>query len=206
MDTNMKAMLCAATLNNAYTLYLGMKGCICHSDRGAQYTSQLYREKIEEIGIIQSMNSDGGRCHDNARCESMWAKLKEELFYSRNHKSSDFRVDQLKAMLWRYFMSYWSNRRICSSNDGLPPRVKRDRYYAYISMAAQQSALYELNVQTIIDNIIYYYWNIYEWVCDILQRMTFGARSSFYEDFKTYISNINTAETVKKLWLKLHNK
>ena len=136
MDTNMKATLCAATLNNAYTLYPGMKGCICHSDRGAQYTSQLYREKIEEIGIIQSMNSDGGRCHDNARCESMWARLKEELFYSCNHKSSDFRVDQLKAMIWRYFMSYWNNRRICSSNDGLPPRVKRDRYYAAVSMSA----------------------------------------------------------------------
>ena len=38
------------------------------------------------------MNSDGGRCHDNARCESMWARLKDELFYSRNLKSTDFTV------------------------------------------------------------------------------------------------------------------
>ena len=29
------------------------------------------------------MNSDGGRCHDNARCESMWARMKSELFYNR---------------------------------------------------------------------------------------------------------------------------
>ena len=90
----------------------------------------------KEIGIIQSMNSDGGRCHDNVHCESMWARLKEESFYSRNHKSNDFRADQLKSMIWRYFMSYWNNRRIFSSNDGLSPRVKRDRYYAAISTSA----------------------------------------------------------------------
>ena len=136
MDTNMKAPLCVETLSNAYTSYPGMKGCICHSDRGTQYTSQLYRDKIDEIGIIQSMNRDGGRCHDNARCESMWARLKDELFYSRNLKSTDFTVAQLKVIIWRYFMSYWNNRRICSSNDGLPPKIKRDRYYAALSMAA----------------------------------------------------------------------
>ena len=27
------------------------------------------------------MNSAGGRCHDNARCESMWARMKSELLY-----------------------------------------------------------------------------------------------------------------------------
>ena len=84
MDTNMKVPLCVATLENAYSAYPNMRGCICHSDRGTQYTSRLYRDKINELGIIQSMNSDGGRCHDNARCESMWARLKDELFYSRN--------------------------------------------------------------------------------------------------------------------------
>lgn len=118
-----------------------------------------------ELGIIQSMNSDGGRCHDNARCESMWARLKDELFYSRNLKSTDFTVVQLKKMVWRYFMSYWNNRRICSSNDGLPPKVKRDRYYAALPMAAQLSNLYELNVKTIIDNI-----NMQKQKNDILQQ------------------------------------
>ena len=113
-----------------------MRGCICHSDRGTQYTSKLYRDKINELGIIQSTNSDGGRCHDNARCESMWARLKDELFYSRNLKSTDLTVAELKVMIWRYYMSYWNNRRISSSNDGLPPKVKRDRFYAALSIAA----------------------------------------------------------------------
>lgn len=136
MDTNMKSPLRVAALENAYSAYPNMRGCICHSDRGTQYTSKLYRDKINELGIIQSMNSDGGRCHDNARCESMWARLKDELFYSRNLKSTDLTVAELKVMIWRYYMSYWNNRRISSSNDGLPPKVKRDRFYAALSIAA----------------------------------------------------------------------
>lgn len=132
MDTNMKATLCEHTLDNAYSAYPGLRGAIIHSDRGTQYTSDLYRKAITKYGIDQSMNSAGGRCHDNARCESMWARLKEELFYSRGIKSTDYTVAELKVLIWRYFMSYWNNRRICTSNGGLPPMVKRNRYYAQL--------------------------------------------------------------------------
>ena len=129
MDTNMKATLCEQTLDNAYMAYPDIRGAIIHSDRGTQYTSELYRKAIQKYGIKQSMNSAGGRCHDNARCESMWARMKNELFYSRNIKSTDFTVEELKTMIWRYFIIYWNNRRICSSNNGLPPMIKRQRYY-----------------------------------------------------------------------------
>ena len=71
MDTNMKAALCEQTLDNAYKAYPMLRGAILHSDRGTQYTSELYRNAINKYGILQSMNSAGGRCHDNARCESM---------------------------------------------------------------------------------------------------------------------------------------
>ena len=73
METNMKAGLCVHTLENALTAYPSLKGSIIHSDRGAQYTSELYRQAISRYSICQSMNSAGGQCHDNARCESMWA-------------------------------------------------------------------------------------------------------------------------------------
>jgi len=82
------------------------------------------------------MNSAGGRCHDNARCESMWARMKEKLFYSRKRKSEDHTVEELKTMIWRYFMSYWNNRRICSAIGGMPPAEKRRRYYAALTAAA----------------------------------------------------------------------
>ena len=86
MADNMRADLCVETLVNAYRTYPDLRGCIIHSDRGSQYTSEIYRNAISKYGIIQSMNSAGGRCHDNARCESMWARMKEELLYGRYNK------------------------------------------------------------------------------------------------------------------------
>ena len=133
MDTNMKSTLCCNTLSNAVKAYPGLKGAILHSDRGTQYTSELYRKYIKQYGIIQSMNSDGGRCHDNARCESMWARFKEELLYGR-YDTERMLVSELKVIIWRYFISYWNNRRICSSNEGLPPMVKRKQYYASLNI------------------------------------------------------------------------
>ena len=127
MDTNMKAELCARTMKNACELHAGFRGAIVHSDRGKQYTSELYRDVLSKYGITQSMNSAGGRCHDNARCESMWSRMKEELFYSRGG-SEIYSVEELKHIIWVYYMSYWNNRRISHSISGLPPAVKRKRY------------------------------------------------------------------------------
>lgn len=74
-------------------------GCIIHYDRRSQYTSTEYRTVIQNYGIIQSMNSAGRRCHDNARCESMWARMKEELFYSCGDKSENYTMADLKTMI-----------------------------------------------------------------------------------------------------------
>lgn len=135
MDTNMKASLCEQTLANAALSYPALRGAVLHSDRGTQYTSETYRRAAAKYGIVQSMNSVGGRCHDNARCESMWARMKEELLYGR-HNTEGLTIEELKTLIWRYFISYWNNRRICSSNDGLPPMVKRQRYYESVDAAA----------------------------------------------------------------------
>ena len=126
MDTNMKASLCVQTLENACKANPELRGAIIHSDRGSQYTSQIYREAICKYGIQQSMNSAGGRCHDNARCESMWARMKSELLYDR-YDTEKMTTEELKTLIWRYFISYWNNRRICSANGGLPPMVKRQQ-------------------------------------------------------------------------------
>ncbi len=83
MDTNMKAPLCVQTLENAIKAHPDIRGAVIHSDRGSQYTSQKYRDAACQYGIRQSMNSAGGRCHDNARCESMWTRMKSELLYGR---------------------------------------------------------------------------------------------------------------------------
>ena len=136
VEDNMRAGLCSHTLENAKKSYPEITGCIIHSDRGRQYTSTEYRTVIQKYGIIQSMNSAGGRCHDNARCESIWARMKEEMFYSRHDKSENHTMEELKTMIWRYYMSYWANRRICTANSGLPPAIKRKLYYKADFIAA----------------------------------------------------------------------
>lgn len=135
MDTNMKADLSAKTVENAVRAFPELKGAIIHTDRGSQYTSKLYRQVLNHYGIIQSMNSDGGRCHDNARCESMWARMKTELLYDR-YDTEQMSVEDVKFIVWKYFMSYWNNRRICSANGGLPPAVMRQWFYDSLVLVA----------------------------------------------------------------------
>ena len=128
MSDNMKTELCISTIENMVKSYPSVCGMILHSDQGSQYTSASYRAELSRHGILQSMNSDGGRCHDNARCEAMWARMKEELLYGR-YDTKKMTIEELKTLIWRYFISYWNNRRICSANGGLPPMLKRKKYY-----------------------------------------------------------------------------
>jgi len=86
-------------------------------------------------GIVQNRNSDGGRYHDNARCEAMWARMKEELLYVR-YDTKKMTISERKTLIWRYFIIYWNNRRICTANGGLPPMVMRQQYYDSLGQAA----------------------------------------------------------------------
>ena len=135
MDTNMRAELCIKTLADAHNKHPELHGATIHSDRGSQYTSRDYRAAMKRHGFIQSMNSDGGRCHDNARCESMWARMKEELLYGR-YDTTKMSVGEVKSLIWRYYESYWNNRRICSAIGGMPPMVKLANYYDSLQAVA----------------------------------------------------------------------
>jgi len=42
--------------------------------------------------------------------------MKEEMFYSRDDKSENYTMAELKTKIWRYYMSYWANRHICTAN------------------------------------------------------------------------------------------
>lgn len=137
MADNMRAELVEKTLESAALKYgkTAIKGLIVHSDRGSQYTSELYRNTIKKYEIEQSMNSVAGKCHDNARCEAVWARMKEELIYGR-YDIKKMSMEVVKSLVWRYFMGYWINRRICSAIGGIPPAVKRQRYYESLNSAA----------------------------------------------------------------------
>ena len=124
-----------------YTLNPRLRECKIHGDRCRQYTSDPYVNNLIALGLIQSMNSAGGRCHDNAKCESMWTRMKEELFYNRCNTRKLTRED-LEKFIWRYYMSYWNNRRICTTNEKLSLIFKEQQYYDSISNIEKQYDLY----------------------------------------------------------------
>ena len=130
MDDNMRKELVIDTI-----MQIRIKNIIIHSDRGKQYTSEEYKKTMKYFKMKQSMNSAGGRCHDNAKCESMWARFKEELIYGKI-ETSKMTMNEVKQIVFRYFMGYWNNRRICSSIGGVPPVYKRAKYYEQLKMAA----------------------------------------------------------------------
>jgi len=53
-------------------------GCIVHSDRGSEYSSEEFRKELKKFDLKQSMGRTGS-CYDNAAAESLWAVLKEEI-------------------------------------------------------------------------------------------------------------------------------
>jgi putative transposase len=52
-------------------------GCLHHSDRGSQYTSEDYRQLLAVYGL-EASRSRAGNCYDNAAMESFWSTLKAE--------------------------------------------------------------------------------------------------------------------------------
>jgi transposase InsO family protein len=126
MADNMRKELVIETFEQAAGQY-DLRGAISHSDRGSQYTSMEFRGVMGQLGITQSMNGAAGRCHDNAKCESMWARGKNEIMSCYNTKKMS--CEELKRLIFRYYLGYWNNRRICSAIGGIPPTIKRGAYY-----------------------------------------------------------------------------
>jgi len=132
MQDNMRKELCIEAFEqscrrqNAY-------GMVFHSDRGRQYTSGDFRASLAKHGAIQSM-SGTGRCYDNARMESFFATLKKEKLY--RIKTENLPMETVKSIIWRYIEGYYNHRRIYTTNDGYPPLVFRNMYYAKQQLAA----------------------------------------------------------------------
>ncbi len=61
-------------------------GCVHHSDRGSQYSSRRYRERLAEAGLLGSM-SRAGNPYDNAHVESFMKTLKHEEIYPRGYRT-----------------------------------------------------------------------------------------------------------------------
>lgn len=78
---------------------------IFHSDRGFQYTSSIFKNKIEEANMIQSM-SRVGRCINNGPMEGFFGTLKSEMFYGKTFKT----LEELKERIVEYIEFYNEKR------------------------------------------------------------------------------------------------
>jgi transposase InsO family protein len=83
---------------------------VTHSDRGCQYASEVYREKLKELGITASM-SRRGNCYDNAYAESFFHTLKVELVHRRRFKTRT----EAMAAIFEYIEVWYNRRRIHSA-------------------------------------------------------------------------------------------
>lgn len=80
MAEHLRAELVMDALDMALWRRQPAPGLIHHSDRGSQYTSVRFGEKLLEAGMLPSMGSRGD-CFDNALMESFFATLKCELVH-----------------------------------------------------------------------------------------------------------------------------
>ena len=130
-DTNRAAGLCCRAFENACKK-TGAAGMILHSDRGSQYTSAEFRRTLASHRAVQSM-SGVGRCYDNARMESFFATLKKECLYKIDTRR--LTAVEVNSIIYRY-IGYYNLRRVYTANGGLPPMVKRRRFFAAASYVA----------------------------------------------------------------------
>jgi putative transposase len=77
---NLEQDLALNALNQAMAQRKPPSGMIVHHDRGVQYASRAYRERLEAMQLRASMSRKGD-CWDNAVAESFFATLKRELVH-----------------------------------------------------------------------------------------------------------------------------
>lgn len=83
-----------------------------HSDRGFQYTSKSFRDKLIAANMRQSM-SRVGRCIDNGPMEGFWGILKSEMYYLRKFTSRDDLISAIERYLHFYNNKRYQQRLRC---------------------------------------------------------------------------------------------
>lgn len=92
---------------------------VFHSDRGFQYTSMVFKTKLDEANMTQSM-SRVGRCIDNSPIESFWGTLKAEMYYGVKIEDEQ----DLRNRIENY-IDYYNNHRLQAKLKSLAPNEVR---------------------------------------------------------------------------------
>ena len=96
-----------------------------HSDRGVQYVSIKYTERLAEAGLVPSVGSVGDS-YDNALAETINGLYKAEVIYRRGPWKSIEAVE-FATLEW---VDWFNNRRLLSSIGNMPPAEAEANYYA----------------------------------------------------------------------------
>ncbi|EHP6324841.1 IS3 family transposase [Escherichia coli] len=101
-------------------------GTIHHSDKGSQYVSLAYTERLKEAGLLASTGSTGDS-YDNAMAESINGLYKAEVIHRKIWKN---RAEvELATLTW---VDWYNNRRLLGRLGHTPPAEAEKAYYASI--------------------------------------------------------------------------
>jgi transposase InsO family protein len=102
-----------------------------HSDRGSQYVSIKYTERLAEAGIEPSVGSVGDS-YDNALAETINGLYKAEVIHRRGPWRS-FEAVEFATLKW---VDWFNHRRLMEPIGNIPPAEAEDRYYASLEQPA----------------------------------------------------------------------
>ncbi|WP_254302624.1 IS3 family transposase [Escherichia coli] len=101
-------------------------GTIHHSDKGSQYVSLAYTQRLKEAGLLASTGSTGDS-YDNAMAESINGLYKAEVIHRKSWKN---RTEvELATLTW---VDWYNNRRLLERLGHIPPAEAEKAYYASI--------------------------------------------------------------------------
>jgi len=106
-------------------------GLIHHSDRGSQYVSIKYSERLAEAGIEPSVGSVGDS-YDNALAETINGLYKAEVIHRRGPWRS-FEAVEFATLEW---VDWFNHRRLMRPIGDIPPAEAEERYYAMLDQPA----------------------------------------------------------------------
>ena len=104
---------------------------IHHSDRGAQYMSICYTDRLEELGAVRSVGSKGDS-YDNSAAESLNSLYKRELIDLRAPWKG--LADVTKATI--EWVEWYNSKRIHSYCKNVPPLEYEEAFYRRHQTAA----------------------------------------------------------------------
>jgi putative transposase len=125
LSNRMTTDLVMAALDQAYKAKKPKKKLIHHSDRGSQYASNEYRNKLKKYRMRASM-SRKGNCYDNACIEAFHSLLKRELIYC-NPKFKTH--EEAHARIYRYIEIIYNRKRSNSTLGYMSPARFEELYY-----------------------------------------------------------------------------